>query len=60
MLHINKEEAMRQLQALEDQANKFVDLANKDEEVRKIKHEAVLSFIFDKETDEFETLKGEF
>ena len=51
---------MRQLQALEDQANKFVDLANKDEQVRKIKEEAVLSFIFDKETDEFETLKGEF
>ena len=46
MLHINKEEAMRQLQALEEQANKFVELANKDEEKRKNKEEAVLSYVF--------------
>ena len=46
MLHINKEEAMRQLQALEEQANKFVELANKDEQRRKDKEEARLDYVF--------------
>ena len=58
MLHINEGEALRQLQLIDDQANQFVDMADKDEEQRKLKEEAVLSFLH-KNTNEFDRVKSE-
>ena len=58
MLHINEGEALRQLQLIDDQANQFVDMADKDEQQRKLKEEAVLSFLH-KNTNEFDRVKSE-